>query len=741
MYQKNLWSKSLCKTSIAILIASAGVAMAQPANDSCVTATPLVIGVPVQGNMTGSTNDGPVPCAGSENAADVWYSYTSPCSGTVTVNLCGTNGLSDMDATLSALSGCPDAGGLILACNDDTCGLDSQVTVAVSANQTIYLRLSTYFGSDFGNGQHIVNTSFVSNNDCANASRILGEGQHAVALGCATTDGTTACVQAFADQWFDWTPITTGDYAIDTCGLVNFDSVLVVYNSGTCGSLQTLVCNDDFCGLSSRVCFPAIAGETYKVRVGHFNNAGNQAPFSGSIRIAKVEAGKLGASAIFAENGREYFSLKRSSWTSANYIAQDMGENLATINNAAENEFVRSSFTANGPDLWIGFNDVEVAGTFVWTSGEPVGYTNWDGGEPNNIGVERYVHMFGSSGRWNNRGNESCGPLSGVIEKTRPSIIRGPIVNADNGSVYYVLSNSNWQLAREAAQSLGGDLATVNSSEENAWIVSNCFGPAGAANVTRLWIGLTDTAQEGSFQWADGSAFTYSRWDSNEPNNGGGVEDWVLMYDNGRWNDVNNVANVPFIGPSYGLIEVPAAQVVAGPFCNALTGRAYYILGPSTWAQAQAGAKVLGGNLVTIDSLETNTEIANLIASQNVSEAWIGYNDTAIEGNFTWLDGSTSSFTRWGFGEPNNATNEDAVLISRYLGSWNDGNINSVFHSVVEAACCPADFNNDGGVNGDDVQSFFLAFEAGEALADFNGDGGIDGQDIEAFFIRFEAGC
>ena len=53
---------------------------------------------------------------------------------------------------------------------------------------------------------------------------------------------------------------------------------------------------------------------------------------------------------------------------------------------------------------------------------------------------------------------------------------------------------------------------------------------------------------------------------------------------------------------------------------------------------------------------------------------------------------------------------------------------------------CPADFNQDGGVDGADAAAFFLAWEAGDASSDANADGGIDGADVEAFFMVWEAG-
>ncbi len=53
---------------------------------------------------------------------------------------------------------------------------------------------------------------------------------------------------------------------------------------------------------------------------------------------------------------------------------------------------------------------------------------------------------------------------------------------------------------------------------------------------------------------------------------------------------------------------------------------------------------------------------------------------------------------------------------------------------------CPADFNNDGGVDGADVEAFFAAWEAGDESADVNADGGVDGGDVETFFAAWEAG-
>lgn len=60
----------------------------------------------------------------------------------------------------------------------------------------------------------------------------------------------------------------------------------------------------------------------------------------------------------------------------------------------------------------------------------------------------------------------------------------------------------------------------------------------------------------------------------------------------------------------------------------------------------------------------------------------------------------------------------------------------------ISTACtaCAADFNQDGGVTGDDVSAFFFEYESGATCADVNIDGGITGDDVAVFFMTFEAG-
>lgn len=66
----------------------------------------------------------------------------------------------------------------------------------------------------------------------------------------------------------------------------------------------------------------------------------------------------------------------------------------------------------------------------------------------------------------------------------------------------------------------------------------------------------------------------------------------------------------------------------------------------------------------------------------------------------------------------------------------------ALIDSIGDCSYCPADFNQDGGIDGTDVDAFFAAWVEADSSADTNLDGGVDGADVDAFFVAWvNGGC
>ena len=51
-------------------------------------------------------------------------------------------------------------------------------------------------------------------------------------------------------------------------------------------------------------------------------------------------------------------------------------------------------------DVWFGFTDASVEGTWEWIDGAPVNYTHWDNGEPNQNGNEDCAKIINNNKQW-----------------------------------------------------------------------------------------------------------------------------------------------------------------------------------------------------------------------------------------------------------------------------------------------------------------------------------------------------
>uniref|UniRef100_A0A914DSL3 C-type lectin domain-containing protein n=1 Tax=Acrobeloides nanus TaxID=290746 RepID=A0A914DSL3_9BILA len=81
-----------------------------------------------------------------------------------------------------------------------------------------------------------------------------------------------------------------------------------------------------------------------------------------------------------------YYPGSNADWNTGNADCQSSGAQLASIHSDAENDFIAKISNAANTFVWFGL--YKPNGTWVWTDGTPVDYTNWMPGEPNGDGPE-----------------------------------------------------------------------------------------------------------------------------------------------------------------------------------------------------------------------------------------------------------------------------------------------------------------------------------------------------------------
>jgi hypothetical protein len=267
------------------------------ANDTCAGALAIGTGG-TEFNTECATQTVTMPCAGG-GGPDLWYSYTAPSAGELTVETCGA---ATYDTALAIYESC---GGTLIQCNDDACSLQSRVTGTLGAGQTVVIQVAGYSGAV---GSGTLQLAFVpageDNDDCAGAT-LVGEGSHPFSNVGATTDGPDepgACLafnysQVGSDIWYEYIPAQGGTATVSLCGS-GYDTKLAVYE-GTCpAGPSAIACNDDFCGLQSQVEFGVSGGVSYFIRIGGYNGAQG----SGTMTISLEGAGCPDETARAPEN-------------------------------------------------------------------------------------------------------------------------------------------------------------------------------------------------------------------------------------------------------------------------------------------------------------------------------------------------------------------------------------------------------------------------------------------------------
>ena len=439
----------------------------------------------------------------------------------------------------------------------------------------------------------------------------------------------------------------------------------------------------------------------------------------------------------------EYYNYPLK-WFDAYRFCEKKGGHLVTISSKKEDDFISGLVQNNS--VWIGGRTFDNS-PWMWITGESFDYQNWGLNQPDNYNDSEDALQYSISDQgtvyWNDAPRKIAFAFICEYDNTIDASQYIPAYKTNyNGHEYWYFENRvDWQTAKKICEAKGGYLAIPNNADENAMII------AGLKNTSNAWawIGITDIAQEGIWKDVKGNVIQYTNWSSPQPDNYGGREDYVHMYEDGTWNDANcgcNCCNnVGFVCEFDDLQTVPsdpnAPSIVVGQ------------------------KLAVPGQTVTVDiSMKNNPGITgfkinvsynkNVLTLQNAEtigfDAMYSQNMTAMPFIVSWesglqdvkLDGEIIRLT---FAVNKNAADGSYPVTVSYqpddIYNLKEENIHFavINGSVKVRQHIPGDINNDGKVNMKDVtrlHQYINGWDVAvvESAIDVNGDGKVNMKDL-----------
>ena len=122
------------------------------------------------------------------------------------------------------------------------------------------------------------------------------------------------------------------------------------------------------------------------------------------------------------------------------------------------------------------------------------------------------------------------------------------------------------------------------------------------------------------------------------------------------------------------MLELYINRLVPASGCDAITSEGicfrYFTSAGLNWAESKQECETRGYELAKVTSPEEERLMYSGVTDSGI--CYIGLNDLVNEGTFVWTDGSRSTYTPWGFTQPDNANDNEDCVDAISLGDWND---------------------------------------------------------------------
>lgn len=266
-------------------------------------------------------------------------------------------------------------------------------------------------------------------------------------------------------------------------------------------------------------------------------------------------------------------------WNEAKSFCAKLGGHLATIADEAEQKAIEYNIACKTgkPYLWIGGQCAEDR-VFTWITGEPMDYTNWSGGQPDNDGgSENCLMIYTPGSRWNDTANNGYAGITShmgficewddvedpavttepattpatttttvttTVTTTATTTTTAPVtLPLENYEVFDL--GMTWYEAEAYCEAHGGHLMVITSQEEEN--TAEALLDALEDGKNSYWLGGIRDAS-GNFGWVTGEEWDYTHWAGGQPDNS--YENALMLYNRynpyagtataRKWNDLKD---------------------------------------------------------------------------------------------------------------------------------------------------------------------------------------------------------
>ncbi|XP_066514867.1 macrophage mannose receptor 1 isoform X2 [Hoplias malabaricus] len=403
-------------------------------------------------------------------------------------------------------------------------------------------------------------------------------------------------------------------------------------------------------------------------------------------------------------NGSQYYiNTDRLSMEDARANCKKNHSDLVVITGQTERKFIWKQISRGSEDQYYIGMTVGLDKSFSWVDGSPVVYTAWNQNEPNFANNdENCVTIYKSMGFWN---DINCGVTLASICKRSNSFVTSTAVpttaptggcapewTSFRGKCYKFVgkgSEKNWHDARDYCISQGGNLVSIRSEAEQAFLTTMMLSAS-----DDMWIGLNDVNWEMRFLWTDGKGVVFTNWAKGHP---------VSVPDGRRafGSDFDCVIIVKEPNHITGMWKVEDCSEKRGFICKrnidsqiqipvtTVSPKAYFALGNNSyklqtekmsWDEARRQCKADDADLASI--LDSITQALSILRFSKFKEPiWIGLNSNLTGQRYRWVDNWMLRYTKWGAGEPKR--NLGCVYIDTD-GTWKTAECSNTYYSLCK---------------------------------------------------------